>query len=130
MNTLIGVATVLLGLYGICKLCVSTGIPTRKADSKVVNAKNSSLSLKDNAYSFSGYVKTIHWHNTRDGQLQCWLTLVSADQERNMSKYINKKMKGIFQQYKALNVNYLIYVTYVLRRGYMNIKDMRVLKKG
>ena len=42
---------------------------------------------------------------------------------------IKRDMIGTFQQYKAIEVNDYVYVTYALRKGYNNIKKLRVLKK-
>lgn len=94
-----------------------------------INSEDTSLHPKNNNYNFSGYIKGINWHDTKDGQLQCWLKIVNDEQEKDMSKYIKENMKGTIQQYKAIEVNNYVHVTYTLRRGYNNIKELRVLKK-
>lgn len=95
----------------------------------IVNAKDTPLHPKNNNYNFSGYIKSINWHDTKDGQLQCWLRIVNDKQEKDMNKYIKRDMIGILQQYKAIEVNDYVHVTYALRKGYNNIKKLRVLKK-
>ena len=101
-----------------------------KQDIESNNSEKIPLHPKNNRYNFAGYVTDINWYNTKDSQLQCWLTIVSGEQEKEMSKYIKKDMIGTLQQYKAIKINDYVHVTYVLRKGYKNIKTLRVLKTG
>lgn len=73
-------------------------------------------------------VEQVRWNNTRDGQWQCWLKLDIDGIKADMSKYIQKKDRGIIQQYKAMETGNIIRVDYQKRGKYFNINSVRKLQ--
>ncbi|MBB1063291.1 hypothetical protein [Limosilactobacillus fastidiosus] len=97
--------------------------------SKTTDERNVPLHVKSDEHNLSGFVEKINWNKTKNGQLQCWITLNAGNEEVTLCKYINTKFKGLIERYQAIDDSDYIQVGYRKKNGYRNITDMRILKK-
>lgn len=96
---------------------------------KVGSDQGTPLHIKNDENNLSGSVEKIVWDKARNGHLQCWLTLNVDNEEVTLSKYIDYSLKGLIERYQAVGMFDYVHVEYMKKNGYLNIVNMRILRK-